>query len=318
MDKTPHDLKQADRPVASRKARRDSDDTVTMTHPERVVYPEDGITKGDVAAYYQAVMPWLLPGLQQRPLSVVRCPEGIGEGCFFQKHPIQGLHHVGLVKLKEESGARQTYMYAEDASSVIELVQFGTLEFHAWGATVKQTDQADQIVFDLDPAPDVDWATVVAAARLLKRMLDALKLCSFVRLSGGKGLHVVVPLQPSATWPEAKQFAHAMAATLAKDRPGEFIDSASKAKRKGKIFIDYLRNSRGATSVVNYSLRARPGAPVATPLRWEELKKVARGDAFDIQRLPKRLARLRKDPWEGFTSVKPSLKEALKTLARRD
>lgn len=295
-----------------------SSDAITITHPDRVVYPEDGITKGVVAAYYEAVMPWLLPGLLQRPASVVRCPEGTADPCFFQKHPVQGLQHVGLIKLKEESGAQGTYIYVKDAASVIELVQFGTLEFHVWGATVRQNDKADQIVFDLDPAPDVGWARVVDAARLLKRMLDKLKLSSFVRTSGGKGLHVVVPLNPGSPWEEAKQFAHAVAATMAEARPGEFIDTASKARRKGKIFIDYLRNSRGATSIVNYSLRARPGAPVATPLRWNELSRVSGSDAFDIRRLPQRLSRLREDPWDGFASVRQSLKAALKRVTKGD
>lgn len=283
---------------------------ITITHPDRVVYPEDGITKGEVAAYYEAIMPRLLPGLLQRPLSVVRCPEGTTDPCFFQKHPRKGLKHVGVIELKEESGAEGSYIYVKDAASVMELVQFGTLEFHIWGATVKQTDKTDQIVFDLDPAPDVDWARVVDAARTLRRMLDEIKLRSFVRTSGGKGLHVVVPLHPVATWQEAKQFAHDVASSMAEARPDEFIDTASKAQRKGKIFIDYLRNSRGATSVASYSLRARLGAPVATPLRWEELGKVAGSDAFDIKRLPQRLTRLQSDPWDGFASARQSLKAA--------
>jgi bifunctional non-homologous end joining protein LigD len=270
MDKTPADLKQPDRPTATRNAPRKKsvagNDAITITHAERVVYPDDGITKGDVAAYYDAVMPSLLPCLQQRPLSVIRCPEGTRDACFFQKHPMQGLHHVGTVKLKEESGAQRTYMYAQDATSVRELVQFNALEFHIWGATAKQPERADQIVFDLDPAPDVAWSNVVGAARMLRRMLGKIKLSAFVRTSGGKGLHVVVPLNPASPWQEAKQFAHALASTVAQSRPDEFTDTASKAQRKGKIFIDYLRNSRGATSVANYSLRARPGAPVAPRL----------------------------------------------------
>jgi bifunctional non-homologous end joining protein LigD len=327
MDKTPDDLAQPDRPAATgksarkspaRKTRRTDDEAITITHPDRVVYPEDGLTKGDVAAYYKAVMNWLLPGLQQRPVSVIRCPEGSAKTCFLQKHPVQGLHHVGTIKLKEETGSQQPYMYVKYAESVIELVQFNALEFHIWGSTVKQNGKADQIVFDLDPAPDVGWSKVVDAARMLKRLLEKLNLRSFVRTSGGKGLHVVVPLNPAAPWQEAKDFAHAMASTVAQAKPDEFTDTASKARRKGKIFIDYLRNSRGATSVANYSLRARPGAPVAMPLRWEELGKLKGGDAFTMQTVPKRLARLRADPWEGFATEKQSLKAALKILARSD
>jgi bifunctional non-homologous end joining protein LigD len=291
---------------------------ITLSHADRVVYPEDGFTKGDVAAYYETIMPWLLPGLHQRPVSVIRCPEGSAKTCFFQKHPIQGLHHVGMIKLKEESGAQQPYMYVQDSASVIELVQFNTLEFHSWGSTVKHTGKADQIVFDLDPAPDVDWRKVVDAARMLRRMLDKLELRPFVRTSGGKGLHVVVPLNPGAAWQDARHFAHAVASRVAQSRPDEFTDTSSKAQRKGKIFIDYLRNSRGATSVVNYSLRARPSAPVVTPLRWEELGKVAGSDAFTIQSLPKRLARLRKDPWEDFAATRQSLQPALKRVEASD
>lgn len=316
MDKNPKELKQPDRSQPSK--RSGSAGGNSITHADRVVYPRDGITKGDVAAYYEAVMPWLLPGLQRRPISVIRCPEGTARACFFQKHPIQGLHRVGVVELKEDSGAEQPYMYVKDANSVLELVQFGTLEFHIWGSTVKQPDKTDQIVFDLDPAPDVDWTRVVDAARMLKRMLETLGLQSFVRTSGGKGLHVVAPLNPRPDWQDAKAFAHAVASTMTNVNPGEFIDVATKQRRKGKIFIDYLRNSRGATSVANYSLRSHPGAPVATPLRWEELGKLKGSQAYDIRTLPKRLARMRKDPWEDFATVKQSLRKALKTLEKFD
>jgi bifunctional non-homologous end joining protein LigD len=318
MDKNPRDLKQSDRATSSRPKATHSAGGIAITHADRVVYPDDGITKGDVATYYRTVMSWLLPGLQQRPVSVIRCPEGTAKACFFQKHPIQGLHRVGVLELKEESGTERPYMYVKDADSVLELVQFGTLEFHIWGSTVKQPEKTDQIVFDLDPAPDVAWPRVVAAARTLKRMLETLDLQSFVRTSGGKGLHVVVPLHPRSGWQEAKDFSHAVASTLTGISPGEFIDVATKQRRKGKIFIDYLRNNRGATSVANYSLRSHPGAPVATPLRWEELGRLKGSDAYDMHTLPKRLVRMRKDPWEHFDTVKQTLRHALKTLARLD
>lgn len=282
------------------------------------MYPDDGITKGEVAAYYEAVMPWLLPGLQERPVSVVRCPEGTEQACFFQKHPIKGLHRVGVVQLREESGQEQPYMYVRDAASAMELVQFGTLEFHIWGAKARQPEQADQVIFDLDPAPDVPWSRVVAAARMLKRMLESVDLASFLRTSGGKGLHVVVPLAPPCSWQEVKQFARGVASTLASTHPKDFIDTASKQQRAGKIFIDYLRNTRGATSVANYSLRARTGAGVATPLRWSELGRLPGAGAYDLHSLPKRLARLRGDPWEGFATTRQSLHAALTTLARFD
>lgn len=290
---------------------------IAITHPDRVVFPGDNITKQQVADYYQSVMKWLLPGILGRPLSIIRCPEGSGKACFFQKHPMQGLHRVGLVRLKEEKGSQATYMYAKDGDSVMELVQFGTLEFHPWGATAEHPDRCDRVVFDLDPAPKVGWNRVVAAARLLKKWLDRIGLQSFLRTTGGKGLHVVVPLNPGCPWPQVKDFAHAMASTMAAAYPDEFVDTATKAKRTDKIFVDYLRNARGSTSVASYSLRARKGAPAATPLRWEELSKVERGDAFNIHTLPKRLARLRKDPWEGIDSIEQTLGTAIKQLNKR-
>ena len=329
MDKTPDDLRNADRTPAktskaakktakSVPARAASQDTdtgpVTITHPDRVVFPSDHITKQQVANYYQSIMPWFLPGVLGRPLSVIRCPEGAEKTCFFQKHPVQGLHRVGFVRLKEEKGSQAVYIYVKDANSVIELVQFGTLEFHLWGSMADNPDKANRVVFDLDPAPKVGWERVAAAARLLKTWLDRIGLKSFLRTTGGKGLHVVVPLNPGCPWPQVKDFSHAIASTMASAYPDEFIDTASKAKRSGKIFVDYLRNSRGATSIANYSLRARKGAPVAVPLRWEELSKLESGDAFNIHTLPKRLARLRKDPWEGIDTVEQSLDTALEIL----
>ena len=329
MDKTPEDLRNADRApakaskaakkaaksVPARAASRDSDTSlVTITHPDRVVFHSDDITKQQVADYYQGIMPWFLPGVLGRPLSVIRCPEGAEKTCFFQKHPVQGLHRVGFVRLKEEKGSQAVYIYVKDANSVMELVQFGTLEFHLWGSMADNPDKANRVVFDLDPAPKVGWDRVAAAARLLKTWLDRIGLKSFLRTTGGKGLHVVVPLNPGCPWPQVKDFSHAIASTMASAYPDEFIDTASKAKRSGKIFVDYLRNSRGATSIANYSLRARKGAPVAVPLRWEELSKLERGDAFNIHTLPKRLARLRKDPWEGIDAIEQSLDTALEIL----
>jgi len=229
---------------------------------------------------------------------------------------IHGLHHVGTAKLKEESGTQAVYIYPESAASVIELVQFGALEFHPWGTTVADSDHADHIVFDLDPGPDVAWNRVVAAARLLRKLLAQMGLESLVRTTGGKGLHVLVPLNPSCAWATVRAFAEAFATTLANAHPLDFVATASKARRGGKIYVDYLRNGRGATSVASYSLRARPGAPVATPLRWEELGKIKSGAAFTIESVPKRLAKLRGDPWKALTTIKQDLPKLLKNLAK--
>ena len=323
IDKTPADLADSDRAsskpttkmaAAGRRSSASKSAGIAITHPDRVVFPDDGYTKQDVADYYASVMKWFLPGVMNRPTSVIRCPEGTAKACFFQKHMIQGLKHVGSAKLKEESGAQATYIYPLDADSVIELVQFGVLEFHPWGSTIEQPDLADRVVFDLDPGDDVAWPRVVAAARLMRKLLAQLGLESFLRTTGGKGLHVVVPLNPRCAWPRVKDFAQAFAATVAQAHPLDFIATASKAQRGGKIYVDYLRNSRGATSVASYSLRARSGAPVAMPLRWSELGKLKSGHDFDIRSAPKRMARLRTDPWAGIDDVRQDLNKIAQRL----
>ncbi len=280
---------------------------VTLTHPERAVFPADRITKLDVAEYYRLVMPQLLAGIKGRPLSVIRCPGGISGECFFQKHLTSGLKQVSTVPLKEESGSTGDYVYVDDADGVFELVQFNALEFHPWGATVSDPDHAQYLVFDLDPAPEIAWPRVAAAAIDVRDLLARAGLKSFVRTTGGKGLHVVVPLRPAAEWSKAKKFAHALAESFASVRPREFLAVASKQRRDGRIFIDYLRNTRGATSVASYSLRARAGAPVAVPLRWAELKTLTGGDAFNIRNVPSRLKRMRADPWAGYDSLRQDL-----------
>ena len=318
-DKTVTDLRDSDRRPRGRKAAAKAppgDATIrgiVISHPDREVYP--GITKLDIATYYDTVMDWFLPGVTGRPLSILRCPGGIEDTCFFQKHPMPGLKHVGRVPLKESSGARRNYLCATDADSIIELVQFGVIEFHPWGGLASSPDRADRIVFDLDPGDDVSWDRVIAAARLIRKLLGQLSLTSFVRTTGGKGMHVVVPLRPSVPWDEVETFSRAFATSLAQSYPDEFIAVSTKARRGGLIFFDYLRNSRGATSVASYSLRARASAPAAAPLRWEELGKISSGDAFDIHTLPARLKRLRRDPWEGFESLRQNLKGAIRAMS---
>lgn len=287
---------------------------VTITHPDRVIFADLGITKQDVADYYEAVMESFLPGVAGRPVSVLRCPEGIAGDCFFQKHMMQGLRHVRGAKLKEQRGASAIYLCPDDAEAVMELVQFGVIEFHPWGALASDPDHADVMVFDLDPAPDVAWPRVVAAARLVRKLLGQVGLESFLRVTGGKGLHVVVPLRPASPWASAKGFAHAFADALARAWPDEFIAVASKGRRGGLIFVDYLRNARGSTSIASYSLRARKGAPVAVPVRWDELGKLSGGAAFDIRSAVQRLRRQRKDPWEGFGELEQNVEDVDSSL----
>ena len=214
---------------------------------------------------------------------------------------------MDTVKLKEESGHQADYLVVRDAKAVMELVQFNALEFHPWGSTVEAPEMANRLVFDLDPGPNVAWSEVVSAARRIRELLEAIKLVSYVRTSGGKGLHVVVPLDPGNDWNIAKPFARSFAETLTATDPLKFVATASKKYRKGKIFIDYLRNGRGATSVASFSLRARAGAPVAMPLRWDELGKIKSGDAYDIHSAVRRLKALKQHPWHGIAKVTQNL-----------
>jgi bifunctional non-homologous end joining protein LigD len=278
-----------------------------LTSPDKLVFAEDGLRKRDVADYYLAVMPWLLPEIAGRPISVIRCPEGIGKPCFFQKHHTAGLDHVDLVPLKEEAGHAANYLVANDAEAVMELVQFGALEFHPWGAMATRPDHADRVVFDLDPGPGVPFGEVKRAALQVRDLLRQLGLKTFLRTTGGKGLHVVVPLNPGCHWDLVKRFTHGFADALAKSEPSRFLAVSTLKLRPGKIFVDYLRNSRGATSVASYSLRGRPGAPVALPLAWTQLPALDRGDAFTLRDVPKLLKARKRDPWAGIDAVEQDL-----------
>lgn len=286
---------------------------VVVTHPKRVVFPDDDITKQDVADYYDAVMDAFLPGVKGRPTSVFRFPEGLAEAGFFQKHPMRGLRRVGHVRLREESGSLDDYLCPGDAASVIELVQYGSIEFHPWASRADALEQPDYLVFDLDPGQGVPWREVIEAARWLRDRLAKVALKSFVRTTGGKGLHVLVPLHYACRWEDASGFSSAFAHRLASDRSDGFTATSVMSERKGRIFIDYLRNTRGATSVASLSLRARAGAPVAMPLRWQDLGRCASGHAFDIRSARQRLARLRSDPWEGFAVMRQSLEQAMRS-----
>ena len=296
-DKTMADLKRDAAP----------DEAVTITHPDRVVYPADGITKGQVADYYRRVARWLLPELAGRPLSLLRCPDGAGGECFFQKHHAPSLGPgVHAVPLKQKSG-QEDYLYVEDVEGVLALVQMNTLELHPWGATVAAPEKPDRLVFDLDPGPGVSWTQTKAAAREVRDNLRKAGLESFVRLSGGKGLHVVVPITPGPSWETVKAFCEAFANAMAQHRPERYVATMRKDQRGNKIFIDWLRNGRGNTSVCSWSLRAREHATVAVPLRWEDLGKVRSPGAFTLDKALQRAARLRRDPWEGMAGLKQAL-----------
>ena len=303
------------RPVAGSKL-----PDVRLTHPERVVFPESGISKLALAEHYVRVAPWMLPHVADRPLSLVRCPEGRGGPCFFQKHPPPGLsERVERFRIDENDGPAE-YLVVHDVEGLVSLVQFGALELHVWQARKDRIERPDRLVFDLDPAPDVAWSEVIDAALLLREQLGQLDLESFVKTTGGKGLHIVVPIDRTQTWEQAKRFARAMADWLVRFQPDRFLAIMSKAKRTGKIFIDYLRNERGATAVAAYSTRARIGAPVSTPVSWKELPKLPSAAAFTLTNLPERLAKLRTDPWRQLRgtrqALRASMSKALETAKR--
>ena len=278
-----------------------------LSSPTKILYPDIRATKQDVWDYYTAVMDHLLPEVQGRPVSIIRCPAGSEKTCFFQKHLTAGLELVSTQRLKEESGVNADYLVIEDAPGLLELVQFNALEFHPWGAHASKPDIADRVVFDLDPGPGVPFSEVKAAATHIRRLLQQAELESFLRVSGGKGLHVVVPLNPGCDWDLTKRFAQGFAQALAQSEPDRFVATATKAKRTKRIFVDYLRNGRGATAVASYSLRARSRAPVAMPIPWSALPKLERPDPFTIKDVPAMLKRRRKDPWADIAKLKQNL-----------
>ena len=281
-----------------------------MTHPDRVLYPDEAITKRDLARYYAEVADFMLPHVELRPLTLVRCPEGIREPCFYQKHPTRGTSPaVHAVAIRESRGVRD-YMTVVDGAGLLSLVQLGALEIHAWGARAPDVEHPDLVTFDLDPDAGVPWSRTVAAAHAVRARLAELGLVSFAKTTGGKGVHVVVPLAPRAGWTEVKAFAHALVSGMVRDDPDLYLAKASKAARRGKIFLDYLRNTRGATAICPYSTRARAGAPVATPVSWSELTAELDPLRFDLRSVPKRLARRSRDPWEGYTKVRQVLPAA--------
>ena len=278
-----------------------------LTHPERQLFTEPRLTKADLAAFYTDIAPFILPGMTGRPLMIMRCPDGSTGECFFQKHLSPGFPDA--VREVLDPREKRRWITVDDLDGLLGLVQMSAVEYHAWGSTAGKLDRADRLVIDLDPAPDVEWKEVVQAALDLRRRLEYMALASFVRTTGGKGLHVVVPLNPAVEWDAAREFSRAIAETLAQEQPERYVAVANKARRGGRIFIDYLRNARGATAIASYSLRHRPGAPVATPLRWEELGRVRSPHQFNHAGIRRRLARLAADPWEGIDSLRQRLPE---------
>lgn len=245
---------------------------VKISNRTRVIFPEGKLTKGELADYYEAVADIMLPWAGSRPISLVRCPQGRDKKCFFQKHDAGSFgDSVKQVGILEKDGHEEPYLFIDSVAGLLTCVQMGTIEFHGWGARIEDVEKPDRLVFDLDPDEGLDFKDVVSAAFHLQDVLGQMGLVTFPMVTGGKGVHVIAPLTASAEWPQVKDFAHRFAMALAQADPCRFTAALAKAKRTGKIFIDYLRNQRGATAVMPYSARSRPFAPIAVPLTWEEL-----------------------------------------------
>jgi bifunctional non-homologous end joining protein LigD len=283
---------------------------IRLTHPTRVLYPEQGLTKLDLAHYYETIAEAILPHIAGRPVMLLRCPEGHGKECFHQKHTNRMVPKaVHSVAIQDEKGKTSPYLMVEDLPGLIALVQMGALELHVWGSRAERLEYPDRMVFDLDPDAGLPWPRVVDAAELVREQLAALELQSWVKTTGGKGLHVVLPLTGTHTWDEVKGFSQALAERLVKQAPDRYTSKMSKAGRKDKVFIDYLRNGRGATAVAAYSTRARPGATVSTPVGWDELRDLTL-DQFTVKTVPRRLKTRKQDPWQAFWKVRQSITQA--------
>ena len=281
---------------------------VTITHPEREIFPGTGISKGDVAIYYAKAMPYMLPFASKRLISLLRCTAGLGGECFFQRAPLLGargpIHSLAV----DHNGSTHHYMYVDSPAGIIALVQMGALEFHGWQSKITALNKPDQMIFDFDPADNVPFEAVKRAAQDVRNRLKDVGLVSFPRLTGGKGIHVVVPIHPHHGWDAVRAFTMDLAQQMAHDAPESYIATMSKEKRKGKIFVDYLRNDFSATGIIPFSLRARAKAPVAVLLAWNELGKIESAAQFHCGNVEQRLNKQTENLVHEFLSARQALK----------
>lgn len=301
----------------TRRTRRGAGDAevagVRISSPDKLLYPALGITKLDLARYYEEIGEWMLPHVGERPLTLVRCPDGVAGECFYQKHGDQHfIEQIGRVQIAENDGDVKTYTYVDNVAALVGMVQMGVLEMHTSNARIDDFEKPDRFIIDLDPAPDVPWARTVASAFQIHDRLEELGLKSWVKTTGGKGLHVAVPLARKHGWDEVKEFSKQLAADLSARSPGQYITKSTLAKRKGKIFLDYLRNGRGATAISAYCARAKPTAAVSVPITWEELTPELRTDDFTPDAVVARLKRMKVDPWKGFYRSRQTLTKKAK------
>ena len=275
---------------------------VRLSNPDKVLYPEQGITKAELADYYVAVAGRMLPHVAFRPVTMVRCPTGRAKKCFYQRHAGSGVpEQLGEVTVP---GFDEPYLYIRDVAGLVAMVQMGVLEMHPWGVRIEKPDCADRVIFDLDPGEGTGFGDVIRAAKEVRDRLAAIGLQSFCKTTGGKGLHVVVPVEATEPWPAVKAFAKRVSAEMAADSPERYLTKISKAEREGRIFIDYLRNDPTSTAVAPYSTRSRPGAPVAMPLRWDQVKAGLDPCNYTVRTVPAKIARQKADPWAEMLEVK--------------
>jgi bifunctional non-homologous end joining protein LigD len=297
---------------------------VSISNPSRVMFPTLRATKLDLARYYASIERWVVPHLVDRPLTLVRCPTGVagrtatkGPDCFFMKHSkVWAPPAIRRVRIREKTKLGE-YLIADSIAALVGLVQMDVLEVHTWNSRFRDIERPDRIVIDLDPGGDVAWPAVVDAAKLVRQVMTVLDLVSFVKTTGGRGLHVVVPLTPRADWTECLEFARAFAQALVRRQPALFTERFAKAGRDDKILIDYLRNNRTNTSIAAFSTRARPHAPVSVPLAWSELSPTKTPDRFTMETVPGRLTRLKRDPWEAYWKARQRIpRNAIRALER--
>jgi bifunctional non-homologous end joining protein LigD len=281
---------------------------VRLTSPEKVLYPEQGVTKRELAEYYVAVADVMLPHVARRPITLVRCPTGRAKKCFYQRHAGSGVP----AELREVTieGFAEPYLYLQDLRGLVAIVQMGVLELHPWNSHVDKPHKPDQIIFDLDPGEGLAFSDVVAAAHELRTHLAGMGLKSVPKTTGGKGLHLLVPIERRYEWRDVKSFAKAVGDALAKNAPDRYLTRQSIAERRGRIYIDYLRNDPTSTAVAPYSTRSREGAPVSVPLTWDEVVPSLDPQAFTVRTVPERVAGLKADPWaevEGLRQRLPTM-----------
>lgn len=271
---------------------------IRLSHPDRLIYPDLGFSKLDLARYYESVARWIVPHVRGRPLTLVHCPSGLAGPCTYLKHAkAWGPSALRRVRIQEKTKIGE-YLVADSIAAVVALAQMGVVEIHTWNSDAADVDRPNRIVWDLDPGRDVSWSAIVAAARLLREALDALGLAAWVKTTGGRGLHVVVPIQPSLDWSACLSFSRDVSDAIVRTNPALFTTAYSKQGRERKILLDYLRNNRTNTSICAYSPRARPGARVSMPLDWRELR--IGPEKWDVRTVPRRLRARRADPWADY------------------